>query len=176
MLIDTVTSACKIGAIKGKSGHRQHTDVSRHLWVTLYHGINLFIINSFLVLINNESIQIHLEYNHIAEIKLTWLPLLHFTIRTKVTIKIAVQVGSKWTHQRMVASSSAYCQIYGIPNQRKRSTDSYRNKHLEIYYNATCIHVFRLSYTVFIFSWMEWGMMFNIVLKSLISFGYALTL
>ena len=69
MLIDTVTSACKIGAIKGKSGHRQHyidKDVSRHLWVTLYHGINLFIINSFLVLINNESMQIHLEYNHIA--------------------------------------------------------------------------------------------------------------
>ena len=31
MLIDTVTSACKIGAIKGKSGHRQHTEVDRHL-------------------------------------------------------------------------------------------------------------------------------------------------
>ena len=159
MLIDTVTSACKIGAIKGKSGHRQHyidKDVSRHLWVTLYHGINLFIINSFLVLINNESIQIHLEYNHIAEIKLTWLPLLYFTIRTKVTIKIAVQVGSKWTHQRMVASSSAYCRIYGIPNQRKRSTDSYWNTHLEIYNNAICVHVSSALAIMYLFL-VEWN-------------------
>ena len=31
MLIETVTSACKIGAIKGKSGHRHHTEVNRHL-------------------------------------------------------------------------------------------------------------------------------------------------